>query len=456
MNDTPLADLAGFAAALDGTTLPGAVREAVALHVLDFTGGMAVGGGLPGIADLVEAFTDRGPVEATVPGFGKRFGATEAAGLCAMLGHVAESDAIHTGSTLCVDLIAVPPVLALAEARSVAGNRAVAAIVAGIEVAARTGMALGSAALLGHGWWPTAVVGGAGAAAATAVALGLDATATRNAMSLALVQMGGAGVGAPEAPASRNLLCANAVRHGVEAALLAESGLAGPAEPFLAPRGLAGAFPTAFEAARLTEGLGEDWAILKTSLKTFPCALQAQTALDALRGLLAKTPLRPGDVQSVAIALPAAMLRIVDRPGAPRSHLGAAASLQFLCAAMIHDGDITQGRLEAEGRADPALLALAEKVTVTHDAALDARFPAQWPARVTLRHAGGEETASADVPPGHPARPLDRNGVAAKFRTLAGSRLGAAAAEIEMLCLGIGGSDDAAAIPRALDAALRG
>src|SRR5262249_8753725 len=150
--------------------------------------------------------------------------------------------------------------------------------------------------------------------------------------------------------------------------------------------------------------LGSRWAILETSLKRWPCALQAQTTLDALSKIIERNGPQP-DASDVEIRIPAAMARIVDRADAPLTRFAACASAQFLAAAMLIDGDVLPERLES-GRADPHVLNLMRKVRVVADGGMDARYPREWPANVTLNGPQGELTATSALPPGHPERPL--------------------------------------------------
>lgn len=389
--------LADFVSALDARSLPDSVRATTAQHILDVIAGVFASTGIPEAVSVREALDD---------------GAAATAGKFAMMAHAAESDPIHTGTTICAGLISVPPALLF----SPDGATAVAAVNAGYETAIRIGAALGSARLLGQGWWPTAVLGGAGAAAATARARHLSAEKTRHAISLALIQTGGLGSGAPEAPESRNLLAANCVRIGVEAADAAAKGVAGPPEPLTGNRGFLYAFGFEPQPDLLLAGLGDRWAIEETSLKAFPCALQAQAALTALRELIAEQKLAADDITTIEFSLPDGMRRIVDRPDPPTSRFGAAASLQFLAAACVADGDILPDRLGEAGRKHEAVVSFMKNVTVAHDAELDAFFPGIWPARLRLVTSTGEHVSEVRVPPGHPDQRLPMPLTIERFR----------------------------------------
>ena len=402
---SPTEELAEFVSALNASAVPPAMSALVSQHVLDIIAGIYTGCGVAEAASVAPLI------------------AHDDAAFCgklAMLSHAAESDPIHAGTTVCAGLIAVPPALLF----SPDGPTAIAAVTAGYETAIRIGEALGSSRLLGQGWWPTAVLGGAGAAAATSRALGLDAGQTQNAIALALVQSGGLGTGAPDAPESRNLLATNTIRIGVEAAQAAAAGLKGPADPLTGDRGFLTAFGFEPDPGRLLHGLGIDWKIAETSLKAFPCALQAQSALTALRDAMAKDHLSVAEIDAIEFGLPGAMCRIVDRPGPPGSRFAAAASLQFLAAAFLCDGDILPARMDDGARASADVVSLMRKISVTHDAELDAAFPAAWPARVRILTAAGTSECEILNPQGHPDHPIDTVATIERFRAYSRERLG--------------------------------
>jgi 2-methylcitrate dehydratase PrpD len=396
--------LAEFIATINSDALPPSVRTQVGQHCFEVIAGVYAG------ADISEAKTVSNLFGNDIPDLAAKF---------AMKAHAAESDPIHAGTTICAGLIAVPPALLM----SPDGKTAIAAVVAGYETAIRIGEALGSARLLGQGWWPTAVLGSTGAAASAACAMSLDTEKTRNAISLALILSGGLGTGAPEAPESRNFLAAQCVRTGVLAGQAAAKGIQGPAEPLVGDRGFLYAFGLDPDPNRLLEGIGDSWKISETSLKAFPCALQAQSALDALRAVIADNELSATDIRGIEFYLPEATRRIVDRSGTPKSRFGAAASLQFLTAAMLCDGDVLPDRMEESEREHNDVNRLMDRVVVSHGAELDGLFPASWPARVIVRTGTAEFSAEASNPPGHPERPISMETTIERFRRYSAAKL---------------------------------
>lgn len=398
----PTTALSDFIAGLDLAAIPSATADRAAQHTLDIVADLCASRDVPEAVSIGRLLPDT---------------AAAWSGRVAMFSHATEWDPIHGKTAICAGAIAVPAVLGIARCREVDGPTAVSAIVAGYETAIRIGGALGSSRLLPQGWWPTALCGGAGAAAAAAKALGLGAPAIRDAIAMALVQAGGLSTGGPEAPEARNLLCANTVRIGIEAAEAAASGIRGPAEPLTGERGFLKAFGIEPDEAALLEAIGKRWTIDETTLKAFPCALQAQSALDALYAVLRTHELQQGDIRAIEFALPGPMRQIVDRPGMPGSRFAAAASLQFLAAAMIVDGNIVPHRLGKQGREDAAITEISKTVAVAHDPDLDKHYPEIWPARVRVRSHRDVYEAGVDAARGHPDRPIDLAETTAKFRT---------------------------------------
>ncbi len=52
---------------------------------------------------------------------------------------------------------------------------------------------------------------------------------------------------------------------------------------------------------RMVRGLGTEWAVLGVSLKPYPCCRWIHSTLDAVREVVARHGLRPGDVRRVIV-----------------------------------------------------------------------------------------------------------------------------------------------------------
>src|SRR3954471_13946619 len=233
MSDTLLVRVARRVTSLRWDDLSPAVRELAPLVLLDALGCGRVGARLgvhgPWIQQIVSA---SGPAEATVWASGERLPTAHAALVNATFAHHVEMDDGNGRASLHGGVTVVPAALAMAEHVGASGKATLEAMVAGYEAA----IALGRLLLPGiglHRLHPPSIVGCFGAAAAAGRLLGLDEVTLAGALSLtaSLVPMG------PFEPFTKggpvkDLYGGWPAFLGVQAALLAREGLAGPLDLF--------------------------------------------------------------------------------------------------------------------------------------------------------------------------------------------------------------------------------
>ena len=101
-------------------------------------------------------------------------------------------------------------------------------------------------------------------------------------------------------------------------------------------------------------------------------------------------------------------------------------SLPYLLAVALFDGDVQTAQLKPERIAKPDVQSLLLKVTVRPDKSFTARFPAEFPSRVTVRLKSAQ-SFSHEVSdyPGFPTRPFTWEEISAKFDKLASGHLDA-------------------------------
>ena len=100
-------------------------------------------------------------------------------------------------------------------------------------------------------------------------------------------------------------------------------------------------------------------------------------------------------------------------------------SHQYCAALGLAKGRLELADFEDERLADPRMRALAARVAVVHDPALDAAFPKAWPHRVSVTMRDGQRyDAMVEQPPGARARPLPPELAREKFLSLAQPVLG--------------------------------
>ena len=89
-----------------------------------------------------------------------------------------------------------------------------------------------------------------------------------------------------DAADSKQLHTAKAASDGLTAAYLAQHGFTGARHIFEGPQGMAAAMSHDADPSKLTDRLGERWAVLETSFKYHACCRHTHPAADALLKVL--------------------------------------------------------------------------------------------------------------------------------------------------------------------------
>ena len=333
--------------------------------------------------------------------------------LNAALGNVLEMDDVHRTAILHPGPVVMPVALLQAQLSSATSDAFLDAVVRGYEATIRVGRALGRQHYA-H-WHPTSTAGAFGAAAAAGSLLGLDAEAMADALGNAGTRTGGLWRMRHEQVPSKSLHNAWAAITGWQAAQFAQIGLRGPRGILEGEQGLfAATAPDANPDAVIAADA--DWLIHQTSVKPWPACRHAHPAMDALQRLLAEHPqLRAGDVARVDVGTYREAVTFCDRPQ-PTTTLEAKFSLQHALAAILRLGppEVAHYQLEAVD-----LASLRQRIHVSEDAQISARFPAHYGACVRVQTHGGEtfEHAVVDAQ-GDPEQPMDAAAIRAKAQSL--------------------------------------
>lgn len=393
-------------------------RARAALHLLDWIGCAVAGAATD---------TGRGMLAVLAPE-GRPFALRGPAGAMATggLGSLLEMDDVHRTALLHPGPVVMPAVLALAD-RAPPG-RLLEAILAGYEAMVRLGRAVGAQHYrLFHN---TATCGGIGAAMAAARMLGLAPAPAVWAMGHAMSLAGGVWQCRNEPGMTKHLHVAEAARRGVQAALLAQAGLAGPRLILEGPQGFFAALaPGGSPGEVLRDAPG--WRIDEVSFKPWPACRHAHPAIDAALAL------RPGiggrRVRAVRVETYADAILFCDRP-APRSAAEAKFSLQHSVAVALAKGEPELADFDSPERAPDAIAALRRATAVAPRDRFTAAYPAHFGARVEVTLDTGEPL-SAEVADawGDPEAPMDAAAVAGKFRTLCAAG-GLSRSEAEAIC----------------------
>ena len=354
-------------------------------------------------------------------------GGDNAIAVAATIVRHSEVDDIHLPSCTTPSSVAVPVALMLAaELGEHDPARVADAIWVGTELVTRLGVAIDGANALYRGVWPTCVSAPLGVAAVAARLWGLDQTTTEHALSLSLMLMGGRTGRFQGSLSGRWVLFMGAIGEGMRAARAARAGFCG--DPTLLDGAwLEKAQGMPADTAKLIDGLGATSIYPVLSMKPFCTARQALGPTDAFMALLDEG-LDPRAVDSVVVRAPQTYVGMISQPVDPANRLSGFvnAGFQMGLAAFRRDHLWDLDRSTVMNDADAR--ALAARVSVVADPALQAEYPRRWPAIIEVRVGDRIIERAAMAVTGDPDRRLDDATVAAKGRRLLTPLMGEARA----------------------------
>jgi 2-methylcitrate dehydratase PrpD len=410
--------------------LPGDLDRHLRRMTLDAVAGMiasSVGPVSAAVARHARALYPGGDVTAIGHGPASVLGAALVNGTS---GHGIESDEGYTPGSMHPTSVVLPTVFALGESLDAPVDRVRVAAAVGMELACRIAAA-GHPATRNRHFHNTPVAGVFGAAAAASVLRGLSVVETANALGIAGSHAGGLFEFLGDSAEVKRFHPGKAARDGIAAADLATSGLTGPTTVLEGPDGYfaayAGAPGEAWHPGHIRFGLGEEWVLLNTYVKPYPCCRHLHGAIDGALQLR-----REHDIDAGAVAA----VRVETFPIAAR-HAGtdldtilqAQLSLPYTVAVALTRGAVTLTDFDQAARDDLGVRALMGRVSVTVDPDADAAYPRSGrPARTTIELVDGRtHTTWVQHPYGEPANPLSDAALEEKVRGLCEPVMGTAA-----------------------------
>jgi 2-methylcitrate dehydratase PrpD len=304
-----------------------------------------------------------------------------------------------------------PGLFALAGLRPVSGRELLQAFILGVEISCRVGLGV-MPTHYRRGWHITATCGIFGAAAACARLLGLDARRTAWALGHAATQS--ASLVESIGSMAKSLGVGNAAKNGLAAALFAEGGLSGPESPIEGRYGFAAVMSDSAGLARIADGIGQHWEVLKNAYKPYPCGVVLFPVIDACLKLRARLAPDTEAIERVVVRGHPLMRERTDRPNV-ESGRDARVSLQHTVAAAFLFGAAGLAQYEDDCVADPAVRALRAKVFFEEDPGAPVES-----ATVTLYVADGtEQSEHIRHGRGTPGRPMSDAELDSKVRELA-------------------------------------
>ena len=363
-------ELARWAAGLTFDDLPQDIVAATKLRVLDVIG-LALAGAETdfgrSVRDAAVAMSTAGPCR--ILGFPDRVGVTTAAFANGAFSQALEFDDTHNESIVHMSSPAVAAGLALSEFTAVSGRDLIRAIALGNEISCRVG-SVSSGELHKRGFHPTGLFATFGAAYLAGKLFKLDAAALARAAGIAGSFAGGLLECWVDGTQTKFLHPGWSAQSGITAALLARSGVTGPAQVFEGRWGLFASHvqdPNAHrDFSRIDDRLGEHWESRNSSFKPFPAAHVIHPYISAVLRLRARYGIQPQDVERIECPVTAFIVGIVCEPTAekfaPASDSHGRVSLQYSLAEALFRGALGKAAYSVESRSNPEILALARRV----------------------------------------------------------------------------------------------
>lgn len=338
----------------------------------------------------------------------------------------------------------VPAIVALGEGLSSAGKDCLLSYVAGLEVAAKIGAALGGNSYM-LGWHHTSVLGALGAAASCGKLLGLDGEKMAYALGISCSLANG--LRANFGTMTKPLHAGMAAMNGVMAAQLAAKGFTSNPDVLYGENGFARALSDdTGKAEELLSTLGEPYELIDPGLsyKPYPCCRGPQGAIDAALAAREEALKRGGidaaDIEKVECRVPG-WLRSVLTYHEPRTGTEGKFSLEFCVASALLEGSVGVGQFRDEVVTSAPVV---ETIARFDWQDLEGDLSSPFASEVIVTFAGGRTAAGkAERPLGEPGNPMSDEQINDKYLECVGSMISPAVAErtLEML-QGLDGLDD--------------
>lgn len=416
---SPTQSLATFAANLKFADLPETVVRRCEDLLLDTFGSIFAGSQTAPSLAIANFAQMMGPTSGTSEDLVRQVTTSPYfASMCnAAATHIVEQDDVHNGSVFHPAAVVFPPALAVAQSIGASGQDLITACVAGYEVGIRVGEFLGrSHYKIFH---TTATAGTFASAAAVGHLLKLTPKQMRHAFGSAGTTAAGLWEFLRDAADSKPLHTAHASCSGMQAAYLAQQGFTGAQHIFEGPQGIGAAMSSDTDLTRLTDGLGNRWALTETSFKFHAACRHTHPAADALAQVMHVHQLKVDDIATVTAKVHQAAIDVLGPAANPQTVHQSKFSMGRVLGliAIKHTADLVNFD---QGLHDPEIIEFAQRVTMQFDEEVEQAYPARWLGRVAVTTNDGRLfEGHVDEPKGDPGNTLSRTEIEAKVRRLA-------------------------------------
>jgi 2-methylcitrate dehydratase PrpD len=185
--------------------------------------------------------------------------------------------------------------------------------------------------------------------------------------------------------------------------------------------------------ARLTDRLGERWALAETSFKFHSSCRHTHPAADALLQVVSAHGLRPEQIARVTAHVHQGAIDVLGPVVDPQTVHQAKFSMGTVLGLIAQFGSAGLKEFDSAYN-DPRIAAFRDKVEMKLDDEVNAAYPARWIGKVTVETTDGRRLdGRVDEPKGDPGNTLSRDELEQKALRLA--EFGDAASASEMRAL---------------------
>lgn len=422
--DTVSEIIVDFCREVEYEDLPKEVVEKTKLHILDCLGSAIAGSSrseTKKLISLVEQWS--GDPQSSVINSRVRVPMVNAAFVNAEMVHDNGLDDLYIKASLHPASVIIPSALAAAEAGQKSGRTFIAGVVLGYEIMAKIGDSIGSKTLYERGFHPTGICGVFGSTVAVGKILDFSRSKFVNALGIAGSQAGGLMEFLSEGSTVKRLHSAMASQSGVLSAILADAGYTGPSTIIEGNTGFFKAYGNRANKMSLFFNEKDEFRIMQTSLKLYPCTGAIESAVNVVLDLKKNHQINHKDIGSITVYIYKAAFPIAVEPiqekQRPRNSFSAQFSLFYNVATALVNGRLTRGEYTPSALENEEVRALINKINVIADPQMDKLYPEYQPTKITIKTKHGKEfTGDVSIPRGDPRNPLSFDEIVQKFTDL--------------------------------------
>ena len=383
---------------LDATLdrIPPQVQRWCKLLMLDAIGNAYASSRFEFAQRALSALQGMGTGDSCVIGSDTRLGPRDAVLMNGTLIHGLDYDDTYLPGATHLGASCFPASLALAAQHNASGADFLAAYALGMEAGTRLGGASKGAFLKG-GFHPTSLLGIFASTLAAGRLSQLTHAQLVMAQGIALSWASGNMQPTQEGTWAKRLHAGLAGAGAINAVAMAKNDFTGPFEVYEGRYGLYPCFLGAHAAEAdlpfITRDLGGHWELLRTSVKLFPACYQSHAFMNAALELRAQESIDIDAIESIRTLIAETAVALVCEPLAakhkPHNSYAASFSLPYAVACCLIRGRFGLEETEEAAFTDPALLALAQKVSYEIDP--NSGFPKYRSGEMIVRMRDGRE-----------------------------------------------------------------